>query len=152
MAKKKKKINSRAKGKRGELEAVKFLRSLGFIARRGQQYQGGSDSADVEVDELPHVHIEVKWGYPINKMDLGTKLFVSAWQQSLQESGDNEWCVLWKPSRKCWRLTWAGVRFQAPDGDINAYIVTQDHPIGIREALLRLEIIGKAKPMRPLDV
>lgn len=62
MAAKKKKINSRAKGKRGELEAVKFLRSLGFTARRGQQFSGGPDSADVEVEELSNVYIEVKRG------------------------------------------------------------------------------------------
>jgi Holliday junction resolvase len=52
------------KGKRGELDAVKFLRSLGFAsARRTVQYRGRADAADVECpDDLPHVFIEVKRG------------------------------------------------------------------------------------------
>jgi hypothetical protein len=37
-------MNSRNKGKRGELEAAKFLASEGFPARRGQQFSGGADS------------------------------------------------------------------------------------------------------------
>jgi Holliday junction resolvase len=52
-------VNSRAKGKRGELEFAEYLRSRGFTARRGQQFSGGGDSPDV-VSSLPGVHIEVK--------------------------------------------------------------------------------------------
>lgn len=50
--------NSRAKGKRGELELAKELASYGFPTRRGQQYRGGGDSPDVV--GLPGVHIECK--------------------------------------------------------------------------------------------
>lgn len=50
--------NSRAKGKRGELELAAELRTYGFDARRGQQYRGGGDSPDVV--GLPGVHIECK--------------------------------------------------------------------------------------------
>lgn len=51
-------MNSKQKGKRGELEFSKFLQSLGVEARRGVQYSGTSDSPDV-VSSLP-VHWEVK--------------------------------------------------------------------------------------------
>ena len=50
--------NSRAKGKRGELELSARLRELGFDARRGQQYSGANGDADViGIDGL---HIECK--------------------------------------------------------------------------------------------
>lgn len=41
------KINSRNKGKCGELELAEFLRAHGFEARRGQQFKGGPGSPDV---------------------------------------------------------------------------------------------------------
>lgn len=53
-------MNSRSKGKRGELECARILREYGFKnARRGQQYAGVNGDADI-VDALPGVHIEVK--------------------------------------------------------------------------------------------
>lgn len=52
-------INSRAKGKVGELELAAFLRERGFDgARRGQQFRGGGDSPDVI--GVPGCHIECK--------------------------------------------------------------------------------------------
>ena len=52
-------INSRAKGKVGELELSAFLREHGFgEAKRGVQYSGGSDSPDVI--GVPGVHFECK--------------------------------------------------------------------------------------------
>lgn len=61
----KKKINSRAKGKRGELEASKFLARFGFKARRGQQFSGLEGSQDL-VHDIPGVHIEVKYVERLN--------------------------------------------------------------------------------------
>lgn len=52
-------VNSRAKGKRGELELAAFLREHGIEARRGQQFSGGTDSPDV-VTALTSVHFECK--------------------------------------------------------------------------------------------
>jgi len=49
---------SRQKGKAGEREWARTLRSLGVEAERGVQYQGGPDSPDVR-SSLP-VHWEVK--------------------------------------------------------------------------------------------
>lgn len=53
-------VNSRSKGKRGELEFAAVLCAAGLTARRGQQFSGGSDSPDVVCSELSHVHFEVK--------------------------------------------------------------------------------------------
>lgn len=53
------KINSRAKGKVGELEFAAFLREHGYeSARRGQQFKGGAGSPDVM--GLDGFHVEVK--------------------------------------------------------------------------------------------
>ena len=51
-------INSRNKGKVGELELAEVLRSHGFDSRRGQQFKGGGDSPDVT--GIPGWHIECK--------------------------------------------------------------------------------------------
>lgn len=51
-------MNSRAKGKRGELELASYLRSRGYTARRGVQFHGGADSPDVV--GIDGVHIECK--------------------------------------------------------------------------------------------
>lgn len=52
-------INSRTKGKQGELEIAHFLKDHGIDARRGQQFSGSPDSPDVVAD-MPGIHIEVK--------------------------------------------------------------------------------------------
>jgi len=54
------KINSRAKGCRGEREWRDMLRAEGYEARRGQQFSGGTDSPDVICGDLPGLHFEVK--------------------------------------------------------------------------------------------
>lgn len=52
-------INSKRKGKAGELELVTILRSHGYAsARRSVQYHGGPDSPDVV--GIPGVHFERK--------------------------------------------------------------------------------------------
>lgn len=53
---------SKDKGKRGEREFAKFLRDhFGIDAKRGVQFQGGTDSPDVTLGSLSeHLHVEVK--------------------------------------------------------------------------------------------
>lgn len=53
-----KKINSKRKGRNGELEVANMLKKYGYDARRGQQYCGSNGDADVV--GLPGIHIEVK--------------------------------------------------------------------------------------------
>lgn len=52
-------MNSRAKGKRGELEAVRVWRDYGYHeVRRGQQFNGADGSADIV--GIPGLHCEIK--------------------------------------------------------------------------------------------
>jgi len=54
-------INSKRKGKSGELQVAHALTNAGFPARRGQQVKGTEDSPDVECETLSDFHIEVKY-------------------------------------------------------------------------------------------
>lgn len=60
-------MNSRRKGKGGELELAKKLREYGYDCRRGQQYCGANGDADVV--GIPGVHIECKRTNRINVYD-----------------------------------------------------------------------------------
>ena len=51
-------MNSRTKGKRGELEVAHLLKKYGYDARRGQQFAGINGDADVV--GLPGIHLEIK--------------------------------------------------------------------------------------------
>lgn len=59
-------INSRNKGKRGELEWASICRDQGYDVRRGQQYSGigGADCVG-----LPGIHQEVKRANRLNLYD-----------------------------------------------------------------------------------
>ena len=51
-------MNSKTKGKRGELECASILREYGYNVRRTQQYSGANGDADLQ--GLSKIHIEVK--------------------------------------------------------------------------------------------
>ncbi len=121
--------NSIEKGKRGEREAVKFLKSLGYTdAQRTQQYNGLGLSDVICPESLPDLHIEVKFGYPIDRFDIGTMLFNNACKQAIRDSEGKTWCLLWKPKhRSIWRFSaeewWYGsvLTLSGPD-DIKQFI------------------------------
>ena len=58
-------MNSRAKGKRGELELSRALGEYGYGCRRSVQYSGANGDADVV--GLPGIHIECK---RVERLDL----------------------------------------------------------------------------------
>lgn len=89
--------SQRQKGKRGERLASKAVSAaLGVRARRGVQYKGGADSADIEVD-IPGVHWEVKFV---------ERESVRAWMvQARDECGGQVPVVLHKRSREEWLVT-----------------------------------------------
>ena len=60
-------MNSRQKGKRGELEVKNLLNGYGYSCRRGQQYCGSNGDADVI--GLPGIHVEVKRVQKLNIYD-----------------------------------------------------------------------------------
>lgn len=99
-------VNSKQKGKRGELEAAKMLTELGYPARRSQQYAGYAGTADILCDALDGIHIEVKFGYPLSAFDLGTKRWWDAIEQCTRDSAGQPWLLLWRPKGlREWRAT-----------------------------------------------
>lgn len=60
-------MNSRRKGKEGELSLARKLREYGYDCRRGQQYSGANGDADVV--GLPGIHIECKRVERLNLTD-----------------------------------------------------------------------------------
>ena len=88
-------MNSRAKGKRGELEFAALLRKYGFEARRGVQYSGGPDSPDVV--GVPGVHVEVK------RVE---RLYIDdAMEQSVRDAGADVPVVAHRRNRRPWLVT-----------------------------------------------
>lgn len=93
-------MNSRAKGARVEREAAAFLTSIGFPAERNAR--NGKSADDIVCKSLPGVHFEVKGNEAI---DIGTALLDDACIQACQDSNGRFPVVLWKRSRRGWRLT-----------------------------------------------
>jgi Holliday junction resolvase len=91
------KINSKNKGKRGELEWAKWLRDNGCPdARRGQQYAGGSESPDV-VGGIGGLHFEVKRTEQIR--------LVEAIEQAKNDAGNSKVpVVVWRKNNYPWYL------------------------------------------------
>lgn len=87
---------SREKGKRGERELAKTLRSYGFNTKRGQQYCGANGDADVI--GLPGVHIECKRVERLNLYDAMT--------QSKTDAREDEMPVVMHRKNHCdWLVT-----------------------------------------------
>lgn len=97
-------INSRQKGKRIELEACKFLASIGFpgVQRTAQHCGKNGDAPDIRGLSLQGVHIEVKGD---QKIDLGTQAISDALVQAKKDADGKPYGVLWKRNRTSWRLT-----------------------------------------------
>lgn len=98
-------INSRAKGKAGELELAKILReTYGFEdARRSQQFSGKQGDADVT--GIPGIHLEVKRNERLN--------IYEAYEQSCRDAkAENEYkrreaipTVFHRKNHKPWLVT-----------------------------------------------
>ena len=90
-------MNSRTKGKVGEREFSALLRENGFDARRGVQFSGGADSADVVSEALRFLHIEVKRTQTLNLAD--------ACAQAQGDCGDKPWVVAHRRNHAPWLIT-----------------------------------------------
>jgi len=89
--------NSRAKGKRGELEYAHWLQdNFGLNARRGQQYCGLAGNADV-VGGFPNTHAECKWVESLNLQ--------RAMMQAVADCGDAIPYVVHKKNRQDMMIT-----------------------------------------------
>lgn len=89
-------VNSRDKGKRGELELSKELKFYGYETRRGQQYCGANGDADVV--GLPGIHIECKRVEKLNIYD--------AMSQAISDAKENELPAVFHRKNYCdWLVT-----------------------------------------------
>ena len=89
-------MNSRRKGKEGELELSKILRGYGYETRRGQQYAGANGDADVI--GLPGVHIECK---RVEQLNLN-----KAMEQAVRDARDGKVpTVFHRRNRQPWLVT-----------------------------------------------
>lgn len=89
-------INSKQKGKRGELELKNELNKYGYETHRGQQYCGSSGNADVV--GLPGIHIECK---RVEKLNIN-----NAMKQAENDAKINTLPVVFsKKSRELWLVT-----------------------------------------------
>ncbi len=53
-------VNSKQKGKTGELELAKAIRQYGYDVRRSVQYNGKAEEGQPDLVGLPHIHVECK--------------------------------------------------------------------------------------------
>lgn len=103
----KKKINARAKGKRGEAGAKKWLWSLGFKDAYCTRQRNGTDTNDVACPKsLPNLHIEVKYWGQFSKIKLS-----SAIRQAARDGCGKPFVVIWRCTgdnerRKQWRISY----------------------------------------------
>ena len=91
------KINSRAKGAAGELEASKAIAdTLGVHARRGQQFSGSPDSPDI-VTSLKGVHFEIK---RVENLNVN-----KAMDQAARDCGEDAPVLMHRKNRTPWLIT-----------------------------------------------
>jgi len=95
-------VNSKRKGKTGELEWVAFLKKHGIDARRGQQYKGTKDSPDV-ISSLNHIHFEVKRVEALN--------IYKAIKKAQKEANKAIPVVAHRKNREKWLVTMRGEDF-----------------------------------------
>ena len=89
-------VNSRQKGKTGELELSHKLQEYGYETRRSVQYNGKDGQADVV--GLPHIHIECKRVEKLNLYD--------AMEQAKRDAKDgNLPAVFHRKNRHNWLVT-----------------------------------------------
>lgn len=91
-------LNSRRKGKTGELEAAEILRTLfGWTTRRTQQYSGTSDTADLRVEQTPSLFWEIKRVCRLN--------VPKAMRTAASQCGRRVPVLMHRPDRSDWLIT-----------------------------------------------
>lgn len=106
-------INSKQKGKYGELELVHTLKKYGYDARRSVQYSGANGDADVV--GLDGIHIECKRVERLN-IDL-------AMEQSIRDAREGEMpVVMHRKNRKGWLVTLTLDDFMKMKGEVDGKV------------------------------
>lgn len=93
--------NSNQKGKRGERLGAELLRSLGYEARRSQQFCGNSEESQDLIHNVPNVRLEMKVGYSADDVASSTP---REWIEKLKTETPPGYVpvVLWKRDRRPW--------------------------------------------------
>lgn len=90
-------INSKQKGKKGELELVRKLKEYGYNCRRTNQYCGNTGQAD-DVIGLDYIHIECK---RVEKLNIDEAI-----EQAKRDSKEDKFpTVFHRKNRKDWLVT-----------------------------------------------
>ena len=89
-------INSRQKGKAGELELAHKLKEYGYDTKRSVQYNGKDGQADVV--GLPHIHCEVKRVEQLN--------LYNAMDQAKRDAKNGDFPTVFHRKNRCnWLVT-----------------------------------------------
>ena len=109
-------INSKQKGKRGELAVAKILRDFGFEARRSQQFSGKEGDADVV--GVPMLHLEVKNVEHLNLDKAMEQSESDAHAEFLKTGKPVVPVVVHKKNRTDWKITMMFKDFLDMFGDV----------------------------------
>lgn len=91
-------LNSKQKGKAGELELVHKLQQLGFETRRTAQYNGKENGSLADLVGIDGIHIECKRVENLNLQ--------KAMEQAIRDSKEDEVpMVFHRKNRKGWLVT-----------------------------------------------
>ena len=91
-------MNSKRKGKRGELELARELKRHGYDVHRSVQYNGRIQEGDPDLTGLPGIHIECKRVERLNIQD--------AMEQAVRDHKDDEMpAVFHRKNRGQWMVT-----------------------------------------------
>lgn len=91
-------INSKTKGKVGELEFAHLCKKHGFDARRTAQYNGKELDSKADVVGLPNIHCEVK---RVEKLNID-----NAYEQAVRDCKTQEIPVVFhRKNHKKWLVT-----------------------------------------------
>ena len=110
-------VNSKQKGKKGELELAKRLNELGFTTRRTAQYNGKENGSLADLVGIDGVHIECKRVENLN--------VIEAYEQAQRDCKQDEVPTLFhRKNGKPWLVTisledWAELYKEARDGRLH---------------------------------
>ena len=110
-------VNSKQKGKKGELELAKRLNELGFATRRTAQYNGKENGSLADLVGIDGVHIECK---RVEKLNV-----IEAYEQAKRDCKQDEVpTVFHRKNGKPWLVTisledWAELYKEARDGRLH---------------------------------
>lgn len=90
-------MNSKQKGKRGELELANKLKEYGYNCRRTAQYNGKELGSKADVIGLAGIHIECKWVEKLNVRE--------AMEQAVRDCKGEVPAVFHKKNGKPWLVT-----------------------------------------------